>query len=407
MTAEKLLYKIENILVDDARPFDDKLHRVVKVLAADFKVKKCSLMLVNHGDLTLEVRAATNPAIIGCKRKLSDVTIATRALIDDAPFYADRKRLSFFRPPDATRYASEHSLSIPLKYQDKKIGVLNFTDRKDKRKFTKQQQTLALEIGKHLAIHLYAAQMRAVLERKVGQFEETVRQLERLDELKTSLTGFIIHDLKGPITTIMANLDMLSYEELTPSQAECVNLALRDVYKMQRMVMNILDVSKLEEGRLRICREEVDIYDLARREIDAFKNILTLKKMTTTLEGAPHVCFVDENLIGRTVSNLLINAIEHSPDHTEIAVRILCDATKEEVRVSISDQGPGIPDPLKERIFDKFFQVEEGKRQSRTTTGLGLTFCKLAVAAHGGRLWVEDAPAGGSTFVFTIPERLV
>ncbi len=406
VTIERLIYRIGSILLQEAVVFDSKLQDIVSLLAGYFRVEKCSLMLINQEDLTLEVRAATNPAIIGFKRKLSDVTIATRALIDDAPFYADKKRLSYFIPLDATRYSSEFSLSLPVKYCDRKIGVLNLTDSKSGRQLTKKQQETAVEVVGHLAIYLYAAQTKGLLEAKLQRLEDTIMRLVKTDELKTNLTSFIVHDLKGPISTIMANLDMLSYDALAPQQLESVNLALDDVYKMQRMVMNILDVMKLEEGKIKIFREETDIYELAKREVASFKNILSMRNIEAALEGGPHLCYIDENLIGRTISNLLINAIEHSPDAAKITLGIGHDEDKRELVVSITDQGPGVPDELKEKIFDKFFQAEGGARLRKVTTGLGLTFCKLVVQAHGGSIRLEDSGEGGARFVFNLPETL-
>src|SRR5271157_5391165 len=96
------IYKIAKDLSQDKTTLDQKLQHVVRILARYFRVEKCSVMLVNREDMTLEVRAATNTSIIGMKRKLSDVSISTRALIEDAPFCTDKKRLSYFVPADKT-----------------------------------------------------------------------------------------------------------------------------------------------------------------------------------------------------------------------------------------------------------------------------------------------------------------
>ena len=406
MNREELIYSIGKVLGRDRASFDVRLQDAVGILAGHFEVEKCSVMLINHDDLTLEVKAATNPAIVGLKRKLSDVSIATRALLDDAPFCADKKRLSYFVQPDATQYSSAFSLSIPMKYRDKKLGVLNFTDTKNGRPLSGKQQETAIEVAGHLAVYFYAEQTREQLEAKVRKYEDTVARLMKVDELKTNLTSFIIHDLKGPISTIMANLDMLSYEPLTQEQLDYVSLALGDVYKMQRMVMNILDVMKLEEGKIKIFREETDLYALAEREVQAFKGVLAAKELEAVLEGGPCPCCVDESLIGRTISNLLTNAIEHSPEGKRIVVKVGYNGGRREAVVSMTDEGSGIPAGLKEKIFDKFFQIEEGNRYRKATTGLGLTFCKLAVNAHGGDIRIEDSEHGGARFVFTLPETL-
>ncbi len=398
--------KIGKTLLQQDITFDEKLQKVVNILTELLKVKRCSIMIVSPEDLTLEVKASTNPEIIGLKRKLCDVTIATRALIDDEPFHSDGKRRSFFKPLEFSQYSSEDSLSVPIKYFDKKLGVINLTDSEGGRPFTIEQEVIATDIAQHLAPYIYAEQTKELLERKVKQLESANKQLVELDELKTSLTSFIVHDLKGPITTIMANLDMLNYEPLTPQQFEYVNLAAEDVYKMQNMVMNILDVLKLEEGKIRIYREETDIYTLSKREITSLKNVLSRRNIELAVEGNSHICYIDENLIGRVITNLLRNAIEHSPDRGRISLTIQYHENKKETVISIADRGKGVPDEMKDRIFDKFFQMEGETKQRKTSTGLGLTFCKLVVNAHGGNIWVEDSGDGGAKFIFTLPETL-
>ncbi len=399
-------YKIGKILLRHDISFEEKLQDVVNILAVCLKVKRCSIMVISSQDLTLEVRASTNPEIVGYKRNLSDVTISTRALIDDAPFYTDERKRTFFSPVDSSRYVSNNSLSIPIKYLDKKLGVVNLTDTEDGMPFDKEHEGTAIDIVEHLAPFIYAAQTKELLEKKVNQLEDANKRFMEMDDLKTNLTNFIVHDLKGPISTITANLDLLTYEPLTGEQFEYLNLAIEDTYKLQRMVLNILDLSKLQEGKIKIFREETDLYELAKIEVSSFKNSAARKDIVLELNGSSCLCYIDENLIGRVLSNLLLNAIEHSPEGSKITIDIRHDDTGKELSVSMSDEGIGIPDELKHKIFDKFFQVGEAGKQRKTTTGLGLTFCKLVVDAHGGRIWAEDSAGGGAVFVFTIPQTL-
>ncbi|MBI5213672.1 MAG: GHKL domain-containing protein [Nitrospirae bacterium] len=399
-------YNIGRTLLRQDVSLDEKLQNVVNILADCLKVKKCSIMIINHEDLTLEVRASTNPEIVGHKRNLSDVTISTRALIDDEPFYTDEKRLEFFSPPDFSKYKSGNSLSIPIKYLGKKLGVVNLADTEGGTPFTKDHENVSVDIVEHLAPFIYAAQAKELLDKKVGMLEESNKRLTEMDDLKTNLTNFIVHDLKGPISIIIANLDLLNHERLTEEQFEYLNLAIEDTYKLQRMVLNILDLSKLEEGKIKIFREETDLYELAKSEVSSFKNSAARKDIDLEFNGSSHMCYIDENLMGRVFSNLLLNAIEHSPEGAKITIEVRHDDVSKEFYISVSDEGIGIPDELKHKIFDKFFQVEEANKQRKTTTGLGLTFCKLVVEAHGGRIWAEDSDKGGAVFVFTIPETL-
>lgn len=397
--------KIDAILREDTT-FSEKLQAVTTVLAEGLKTKKCSIMIIKQEDLSLEVRASTNPAIIGCKKKLSEVSISTRALLDDEPFLLDEKRQAFFQPQDSSKYSVQRALSIPIKYLNKKVGVINFADMENNQPFTKEQELLATRLAEYLSPFIYATQTTELLEKKVKSLEEANKRFKELDELKANLTAFIVHDLKGPISTIMANLDMLNYEELTPQQFEYVNLATEDVNKMLGMVMNILDVLKLEEGKIKIYREETDIYALARREAEANKNVLSRRNLEMVLEGEPLLCYIDELLTGRVIQNLLRNAIDYSPEGGKITLSVRRDKDRKEIVVSIADAGKGVPDDQKEKVFDKFFQINEESQDRKASTGLGLTYCKLVVDAHGGNIRVEDAVGGGAKFLFTIPETL-
>ncbi len=405
-TFETLICKVVGALSGGKTTFDEGLQHVVDILAGYFGVEKCSVMVINQGAMTLEVRAATNSDIIGMQRQLCDVTVATMSLLEDAPLSSNKEDLSCFLPMDSTRYTSSNSLSVPIKHYEKKVGVLNLTDKKNNRPLTAKQVKEAVKITDSIAVYLYASQANDLLEKKVITCEDALAQVKKADDMKTSLTSFIVHDLKGPISTIMANLDMLSYEPLTAEQLGLANLALNDVHKMQRMVMNILDVQKMEEGKINIYREETDICELAQREIMSFKSLLAMRGMSAVLDGEPRLLFIDENLIGRTISNLLNNAVEHSPDDKQVTVEIHYDADRKETAVSVADEGAGIPDQFKKQVFEKFFQIEAGKMYRKTTTGLGLTFCKLVVEAHGGRLWIEDNEGGGTRFIFTLPETI-
>ncbi|MBN2655288.1 MAG: hypothetical protein JXR79_09300 [Nitrospirae bacterium] len=401
----ELLYSIQTNLLSPELKNSERLQHAVIMIAEFFRANKCSIMMINNAEMTLDVVASTNKSIIGLKRNLADVTISTRALLDDEPFSADGKRRSFFSPLEDSMYNSEYSLSIPIKYFDKKIGVVNITDFRDMESLTPEQENCVTNIIARIAPMIYAEHTTELLGSKISKLEEANKKLIELDDMKTELTHFIVHDLKGPIATVTANLDMLSYEDLSAEQFEYLNLAIEDIFKMQRMVMNILDVLKLEEGRIAIYREETDIHDIAERESKSVKSLMARRNLLMELKGESYSCYIDENLISRTISNLLINAIEHTKEGSTITLSTEYDKTNQEVIVRVADEGPGIPDEMKEKIFDKYFQIKENNKQRKATTGLGLNFCKLVVEAHGGKLFVEDAPNGGSVFVFTLPER--
>jgi signal transduction histidine kinase len=171
--------------------------------------------------------------------------------------------------------------------------------------------------------------------------------------------------------------------------------------QLGRMIVNLLDLSKADEGKLvpRIAR--VDIRAL----VDGILGELRVSAQARDVElrstfAVPHVN-ADEDLLRRAIANLVENAIRHSPHGGVVTVDVAAngDATK----LRVTDAGSGVPVEMRERIFDPFLQIESGDRQvNRSGRGLGLTFCRLAVEAHGGRIWVEEG-APGAVFCVRLP----
>jgi two-component system sensor histidine kinase KdpD len=404
-TLEQISFEMGNIMLSEPAALDCKLRDIVHKLAGCLGAGNCSIMLINYDDMTVEVRAATNPAVVGFSRNLSDVTISTRAILDNEPFHVGSGGRSFFDELDATKYRSEYSISIPIRHFDKRLGVVNFTDFSDTGAVDPGAERRAVELIKHFAAYLYAVLSREQLEKKVARLEESNSELRELNDMKTSLTGFIIHDLKGPISTIVANLDMMGYDPLTPEQAECLSLATEDIFRMQNMVMDMLDVMKMEEGAVAIYREDHDIRSLIEREAAQFANLLARRNMRIEIDAVSRSIYIDGDLIGRVLVNLLRNAVYHAPEGSLITAAAWYNAESREVVVSVSDQGKGIPPEMRERIFEKYCRLGNGGGMGKGS-GMGLTFCKLIVEAHGGFIWVEDADTGGARFVFTLPEML-
>jgi signal transduction histidine kinase len=401
----QISFEMGTIMLNEPARLDKKLQDIIPILSGCLEAANCSIMLINHDKMTVEVRASTNQKIVGFSRNLSDVTISTRAIIDDKPFHVGSGKRTYFDTLDTSRYKSDYSLSIPVKHLDKKLGVINFTDFEAPEDVDDETEQRAMALIKHFAAYLYAVLSREQLEAKVKRLEDTVQELRSMNEMRTDLTGFIMQDLKGPISTIVANLDMMGYDPLTSEQAECLNLATEDVYRMQDMVMDMLDVMKMKEGAIKIYRADADIKAVIEREAVSFANLLARRNIKLSIDAISHISYIDESLIGRVVVNVLRNAISHTPDGGEIFVSASYRDDTKETFVSVSDQGKGVPADMREKIFERYYGSDEDVRSSQGG-GVGLTFSKLVVEAHGGLIWVEDAESGGAKFVFKLPETL-
>lgn len=249
-----------------------------------------------------------------------------------------------------------------------------------------------------------ALKVRSVRSELREQFELVRRQrddLMRLQLQKERMTAFLVHDLKNPINT----LDLWAQQALRdPALSERAGRALRHIREetlaLTRMVVNLLDISKSEEGRLVPQLQTIDLRQLFETVFDE----LTLRAAASSVSLGAQLAAVslvgDRDLLRRVFVNLVENAIRHTP--SESGVRVTSDAVEGAVRITVADRGPGIPAHLREQVFEPFAQLSVERRPASTGRGLGLTYCKLAVAAHGGRIWVEDG-APGACFVITLP----
>ena len=167
------------------------------------------------------------------------------------------------------------------------------------------------------------------------------------------------------------------------------------------MVRSMLDISKMEAGQLKLNRTDCDLGTIAREIFDQFDSLRKNRSFEIDAPGESLIVSADHDLISRVLQNLVGNALKYAPDDS--AVRIALQSTETLARVSVIDAGAGIPPEYHGRIFEKFGQVQ--KSGPRVGTGLGLTFCRLAVEAHGGRIGVKSEVGKGSTFWFEIPCR--
>jgi signal transduction histidine kinase len=229
--------------------------------------------------------------------------------------------------------------------------------------------------------------------------EKSYRELKELQHTKERLTQMIIHDLKNPLTGVKANLEIVGMDDLGETQ-ECLDAAQRSCDLLFNMIQDLLDISKMEEGQLSLNSEMLSLSEIVApsvREIEVPAHAEDKEIIVDIPSNLPRLN-ADRNLLYRTLSNLLINAIKHTGRGGTITIR--ARQQHNELRVEIIDNGHGIPASYLEKIFEKFAQVET---RQRTGTGLGLTFCKMAIEAHNGRIWAESEEGKGSTFIFVIP----
>lgn len=237
-------------------------------------------------------------------------------------------------------------------------------------------------------------------------------ELKRLEELRDSLTAMLVHDLRTPLTTLLGPLDMLasdSFGELDDAQREIVTISQQGGYRLLGLVNELLDISKMEAGQMQIRRDTVRVAVVVESALREVTRLDLGEAAAIRQDIAPDLPLMqaDEDLLIRILINLLGNALKFTPTGgtITIAARRTEYAEADVVLISIRDTGEGIPRSQLKSIFDKFGQVQQRKAGRKMSTGLGLTFCKMAVEAHGGQIWAESEPGQGSVFNFTVPLR--
>lgn len=236
--------------------------------------------------------------------------------------------------------------------------------------------------------------------------EQDITAETELQQLRRDLSAMVYHDLRNPLQTVTMSIQRLNnllINNHDPSVAEMLHNSLRSARQLSRMIDSLLDIQRLEEGQSILNAEDTDLRTLL---ADCVSIVMPLTQeadvaLKFELPSDLPPLHVDSDMIGRVIINLIENAVKYIPKGGRITLG--AKVVSEGVRISVSDDGPGIPQNMTQRIFEKFTRVRQ--QDTPKGLGLGLAFCRLAVEAHGGEIWVESEPGKGAEFVFTLPSR--
>jgi signal transduction histidine kinase/FixJ family two-component response regulator len=247
------------------------------------------------------------------------------------------------------------------------------------------------------------------LEEYAAELERANKELRRLDEIKSEFVAVASHELRTPLATIKNAVQLLLQRktgEINENQEKFLFLAEKNINRLTNILNSLLDLSKIESGRIGLNFEEINLRDPIEFILSSFKPQVDGKSIQIGMEigkDLPSV-YGDRERIIQILINLVGNAIKFTPEGGTIYVSAkpyYGDGNM--VAVSVRDSGIGIPEDQLGKVFEKFFQVEESLRRSVGGTGLGLAITKGLVEAHHGKIWVESEIEKGSTFTFTLP----
>lgn len=392
-----VLLAINSISQNPSLTFDEKLAHIIFEIVQCVGAKSGSIMVLECHK-KLRVVASTHVHLIGQMQPLQEGSPSSWVVKHKKPLHVEDIRNSGQFSERFDHYQGSAFLVAPLIGNGQVMGVISVTDKLGLDEFSQDEKSTIIQV---------AGQIITAIEnqRLTESLKEKNLELESLERLKTELFNMLIHDLKSPLSELLANLDILSLSLPDESQ-KFVRGARSGCDTLCRMVSNLLDITRLEEGKLKLVYEEIDPSSVIRESITRMV-ALTSAKDLRIVENKPMIepgepLRADRDILIRVLQNLLSNAIRYSPSGETITVGFNY-ADSENILFEVEDHGPGIPPRDQQIVFDKFRQLEKKTEGRVYSTGLGLAFCKMAVEAHQGHIGVESDGLRGSTFTFELP----
>ncbi len=245
-------------------------------------------------------------------------------------------------------------------------------------------------------------ELRAALE----QLQHKHQQLEQLETMRDTLTGMIVHDLRTPLSSMLFGVQTVAFlGPISPAQQECLNVFTLGCKDSLAVINDLLDIGKIESGAFALRLESADAEELVSQALTRVVMLANIKNLhlAAQIEDDLPSFHADPEKVGRLLGNLLGNAIKFAPPSGTVTLGAHLSESGTAIDFWVRDNGEGIPAEAFERIFEKFGQAETRLGNRETSSGLGLSFCKLIVEAHGGHIRVESQPGQGSLFTATFP----
>lgn len=296
----------------------------------------------------------------------------------------------------ARAHGTAARLYMPLSTARGRVGLLGVAFADGRRAVTAEQEELLRAVADQAAVAVERVQLVSAA--------EGARLLSETESLRAALLSSISHDLRTPLVSVIGSATTLStVGEIIPAEerADLVRTILDEARRLNRFVQNLLDMTRLSYGGLRLRRDWIDLRDVIGHALAATRDLLAPFRLKVAVDDAVPLIFADPVLLEQVLVNVLDNAAKYSPPGGRIGVVATWRDGAADIRVA--DDGPGIPEADRERVFDMFYRVRAGDSQA-AGTGLGLSICRGLVAAHGGTIRAEGGAGGiGLEIVVTLP----
>lgn len=424
--------------ISSQQDLDHILHAITNEIVSCFDADHASLMLLDEETNMIETQASVGKDMELVRDAVIPVgeSIAGYVVKHGKPVLlngqVDPKEFPGTQKKDRNITSS---MCVPLTIGDRGIGVLNLNLIDRHRTFTKRDLELIAIFANNAAVAINDAKLYEQIKLFNVQLEEKVRErtreLETANQVKSNFLAGISHELRTPLNAIIGFAEVLlgrKFGELNAQQQKYLNNIAVSGRRLNAIIDDILDVSRLEAGDFKLKITPVDVKKIMETAADRFKKAAEKRKINVDLhipeDSSDLTINADENKIKQVVNHLLANAVKFTPANGsvalaaqrvagselrvpgsgQIAARDAQPAADDFIEISVSDNGIGIATQNQKEIFKEFFQVKGGLSNKTSGTGMGLSLSKRLVELHGGNLWVESTGEGqGSRFAFVLP----
>jgi signal transduction histidine kinase len=245
------------------------------------------------------------------------------------------------------------------------------------------------------------------IKKQSAQLEQSHEKLVQTDKAKDEFAAMLTHELKTPLVPIQGYVDILlsgHLGDLTDGQKERLQIIKASTISLLKLTSDILDTQKLELGQLKIVKQRNNIKDTIEKSVEVLRTIASAKTIALVNHVNTDIFGTyDDERIKQVITNLIKNSMNACSPQTG-KVEIIANDSPSEIKISVKDNGKGIPDENKDQMFRKFYQADTSSTRESGGSGLGLVICKGIIETHGGKIWFESKHGQGTTFIFTIPK---
>jgi len=321
-------------------------------------------------------------------------------------------------PNASTQKTPQSIIHIPLSTQERKLGILAVNSF-NPNAYTEQDLINIQSLASYISIAIDNANAYKSINEKSDELAKTNEKLKELDQFKEGMTGMIVHDLKNPLNAVIGISSMFQEDDMWLMVNSAGN-------QMLNLVLNILDVQKFENTEVKLNLVECPALNIVKEGCKQVSLLIKQKNLSLNIQVDPSIIIkADQEIIVRVFVNMLTNAIKYTPNGGNISIKSVDIFNNQEdvfssenidqkikdnfslnlpfCLFSVTDTGQGIPKDKQHLVFEKFGQIEAKKSGGVRSTGLGMTFCKMVIEAHGGTIWLTSEVGVGTSFWFTLP----